>query len=108
MLDETLDFIARRIQKLRDTRGVSARDLSLSCGLNAGWVNKMETKQQRPSIEGLDYICEYFNITLAEFFDEGTESPLQVKNLIDEVKGLDGDSIEILIATAKKMKGQKK
>ena len=104
MLDETLDFIARRIQKLRDTRGVSARDLSLSCGLNAGWVNKMETKQQGFSIEGLVYICEYFNITLAEFFDEEMEQPVKLKELVTEAKGLDADSLDLLIGTAKKMK----
>jgi len=53
MLDETLDFIARRVQKLRDTKGVSARDMSLSLGQNTGYINKIETKQAKPSIDGL-------------------------------------------------------
>ena len=108
MLDETLEFIIRRIQKLRDERGISARDMSLSIGQSVGYINKIETKQGKPSIDGLVYICEYFNISLAEFFDEGMESPLKVKELLTEVKGLDGDSLDLLIGTAKKMKGQKK
>ena len=107
MLDEVIEFIIRRIQKLRDAKGISARDLSLSLGQNTGYINKIETKQGKPSIEGLTYICEYFNISLAEFFDEGTESPLKVKELLSEVKGLDGDSLDLLIGTAKKMKGKK-
>jgi len=108
MLDETLAFIARRTQQLRDTQGVSARDMSLSLGQNTGYINKIETKQAKPSIDGLVYICEYFNITLAEFFDEGTEQPLKVKALLTEVKVLDDDSLDLLIGTAKKMNGQKK
>ena len=108
MLDEVLEFIITRIQKLRDTRGISARDLSLSLGQNTGYINKIETKQGKPSIDGLVFICEYFGISLAEFFDDGSESPLKVKELLTEVKGLDGDSLDLLIGTAKKMKGQKK
>jgi len=107
MLDGVIEFIIRRIQKLRDTKGISARDLSLSLGQNTGYINKIETKQGKPSIEGLTYICEYFNISLAEFFDEGTESPLKIKELLSEVKGLDNDSLDLLIGTAKKMKGKK-
>ena len=108
MIDETLEFIIKRIQNLRETRGISARDLSLSVGQNEGYVNKIETKQGKPSIEGLVYICEYFEIGLSEFFDEGTEAPLKVKELLTEVKGLDNDSLDLLIGTAKKMSGKKK
>ena len=104
MLDEVLEFIIKRIQRLRDAKGVSARDLSLSLGQNEGYINKIETKQGKPSIEGLTYICEYFRITLGDFFDEGTEHPVKVNELIAEVKGLDADSLDLLIGTAKKMK----
>ena len=107
MLDETMDFIIKRIQKLRDARGISARDLSLSLGQNTGYINKIETRQGKPSIEGLTYICEYFNISLAEFFDEGTEQPLKIKELLEAIKELDADSLDLLIGTAKKMKGKK-
>ena len=79
MLDEVLEFIIKRIQRLRDAKGISARDLSLSLGQNEGYINKIETKQGKPSIEGLTYICEYFKITLAEFFDEETVQPVKVK-----------------------------
>lgn len=104
MLDEVLEFIIKRIQKLRDAKGISARDLSLSLGQNEGYINKIETKQGKPSIEGLTYICEYFRITLGEFFDEGVEQPLKLKELIGEAKELDDDSLDLLIGTARKMK----
>jgi len=56
----------------------------------------------------LVYICEYFNISLAAFFDEGTDNPVKVKELLAEAKGLDGDSLDLLIGTAKKMKSSKR
>ncbi|MDR1464284.1 MAG: helix-turn-helix domain-containing protein [Oscillospiraceae bacterium] len=107
MLDEVIEFIIRRIQKMRDSKGISARDLSLSIGQNEGYINKIETKQGKPSLDGLVFVCEYFRITLAEFFDEGTQQPLKVKELLEEIKGLDADSLDLLIGTAKKMKGRK-
>jgi transcriptional regulator with XRE-family HTH domain len=107
MLDEVLEFIIKRIQRLRDSRDISARDLSLSLGQNEGYINKIETKQGKPSIDGLVYICEYFNISLAEFFDEGIEQPVKVNELLAETKGLDADSLDLLIGTARKMKGKK-
>jgi transcriptional regulator with XRE-family HTH domain len=108
MLDEVIDFIIKRIQNLRDSRGISARDLSLSLGQNAGWINKIENRQGKPSLDGLVYICEYFDISLAEFFDVSTEQPLKVKELLAEVKGLDSESLDLLINTAKKINGQRK
>ena len=103
MLDSTLDFIAKRIQRLRDALGVSARDMSLSLGQNTGYINKIETKQAKPSIEGLIYICEYFNISLSSFFDEDTEHPLKVKELLEEVNRLDAHSLDLLIGMARKI-----
>ena len=108
MLDEVLEFIAKRVQSMRDSLGVSARDMSLTLGQNTGYINKIETKQSRPSIEGLVYICEYFGVTMGEFFDDDTPKLLQVKTLLEEIKGLDEDSLNLLIGTAKKMNGKKK
>lgn len=107
MLDAFLDFIATRIQKLRDEKNISARDLSLSLGQNGAYINKIETKLAKPSIEGLFYISEYFGITLGEFFDENMEHPERVQILLNEVKPLDSDSLDLLIGMAKKMNNGK-
>jgi transcriptional regulator with XRE-family HTH domain len=108
MLDETLDFIARRVQMLRDERGLSARDMSLSIGQNPGYINKIETKQAKPSIAGLILICEYFNISMTDFFDEKAEHPAKINELLAAVKSLAPDSLDLLIGMAQKMSGGKK
>ena len=60
---------ALRISKLRTQKGVSARDMSLSIGQNAGYINNIETGKALPSMTSFFYICEYLDITPQEFFD---------------------------------------
>ena len=108
VLDEVLEFIAKRISNLRNDRNISARELSLSIGQNKNYINTIESLTAKPSIDGLVYVCDYFNLTLAEFFDEGTNNPLQIKELHEAAKKLDTDSLNLLIETARKINGNKK
>ena len=69
-----MDYIEtfyKRLTELRMQKGVSARDMSLSLGQSESYINKIENKRTLPSFSGFIYICEYFNITPAEFFDCG-------------------------------------
>lgn len=75
------DFVRERIVKLRMARGVSARDMSLSMGQSASYVNNIENRRARPSLAGLFYICEYFGVTPGEFFEEGNEYPQKLRAL---------------------------
>lgn len=43
------DF-AKRLSALRQEKGVSARDMSLSLGQNAGYINNIENGHNFPSI----------------------------------------------------------
>ena len=90
-------FINERIYSLRMQKGISAIDLSLSIGQSENYINKIENGKALPSLHGLILICEYFNITLKEFFDVENKSPDDIKKLIDEIKGLDSEYIQNLI-----------
>lgn len=107
LLDNVLEFISCRIQGLREAKDISARDLSLSLGWNSAYINKIENKQAKPSLDGLCYICDYFSISLAEFFDENTEHPMKVNEVLALVKRLDADSLDLIINMAKKLGGGK-
>ena len=98
MNEEIFDFISDRITKLRESKGVSARDMSLSIGQNEAYINRIENRKTKPSIDGLTFICEYFNISLSEFFDTETENPALLNKLIKSAKGLDNRKLENLIA----------
>lgn len=82
------DFSARLTQ-LRIKKGVSARDMSLSLGQNPGYINNIENGKALPSMSLFFYICEYFNIEPKEFFDDSTNDPKELAEVIDNLKQLD-------------------
>ena len=50
---------SKRLIQLRMQKGVSAREMSLSIGQNASYINNIETGKALPSMNGFFYICEY-------------------------------------------------
>lgn len=100
---DVLDFARQRIIELRNEKGVSARDMSLSMGQNHAYVNKIESGVHKASLEAIEYICKYFGITLCEFFDETNKNPAEITELVSEAKRLDRESLLHLIEIAKRM-----
>ena len=89
-----------RLAQLRTRKGVSARDMSLSLGQNAGYINNIESGKALPSMSSFFYICEYLNITPSSFFDSETDNPEQLQQLIQKMKKLSDEqlaSIENLV-----------
>ena len=88
------EFIGRRISKLRNAKKISARKLSIDLGQSENYITKIENAQNNITMEGLFNICDYFEISLADFFDGKTEYPLQYRKIIDELNKLDSIEIE--------------
>ena len=101
------EFTQNRIAQLRMQKGVSARDMSLSLGQNSNYVNQIENKKALPSLQGLFYICEYFDITPQKFFDVDNRCPAQLVELIEKLKKLDAGILELISALVDKLTGQK-
>ena len=74
------DF-AKRLAELRIAKGVSARDMSLSLGQSAGYINNIENGVNLPSMAVFFYICEYLSITPKEFFDTENNDPEKAAEL---------------------------
>lgn len=70
-----IEFFYNRITQLRLQKGVSARDMSLSLGQSESYINKIENRRTLPSFSGFIYICEYFGITPADFFNSNSNAP---------------------------------
>ncbi len=87
-----------RLAQLREKKGVSARDMSLSMGQNPGYINNIESGKSMPSLSGIFYICEYLGITPAEFFDVETKSPSKISDIIADLKRLDDRQLDIISA----------
>ena len=72
----------QRLEKLRSEKGVSARDMSLSIGQSAGYINALENRNGFPSMQVFFYICEYLGVTPAEFFDSDIAIPQSIKRCL--------------------------
>lgn len=83
-----------RLYQLRIQRGVSARDMSLSLGQNAGYINSIENRNSLPSMKMFFYICEYLNVTPSEFFDTTIEKPEKFKSIVSNLRKLNSEQID--------------
>ncbi|WP_312043439.1 helix-turn-helix domain-containing protein [Anaerotignum sp.] len=86
-------FISERIAKLRTAKRVSARDMSLTIGQNENYINHIENGKSMPSMQVFFYICEYFNITPKDFFDEETNNPSLLNAVLKDLNALNENQI---------------
>ena len=93
--------VALRLARLRVKKGVSARDMSLSIGQNAGYINSIETGRIKPSLDGIFYICEYLGITPSEFFDTENSNPSKLDTIIGDMKKLNDKQLDSIAALVK-------
>jgi transcriptional regulator with XRE-family HTH domain len=99
---EQKEFI-KRLVELRQNKGVSARDMSLSIGQSAGYINNIENGINYPSMTIFFYICDYLGITPKEFFDVDSKNPTKTNELIEATKGLSSEQLDTLISLAKNL-----
>lgn len=93
-----------RLAQLREKKGVSARDMSLSIGQNPGYINNIESGKSMPSLSGIFYICEYLNITPSEFFDLGNQNPARLNGIIQDLKRLNEKQLDVIAALVQELR----
>ena len=72
-------FIVDRITQLRVERNISEYELSYALGFSKSYVNMISREKNLPSMNAFLAICDYFEITPAQFF---------VPYLNDEMEGM--------------------
>ena len=100
---EKEEFI-KRLTQLRLNKNVSAREMSLAIGQSAGYINNIENGVNLPSMANFFYICEYFDIEPKDFFDTESTNPAKINELLEIVKSLNNEQLNILIALAKNLR----
>lgn len=90
-------FIANRITELRVKKNVSEYQMSLDLGKNKSYIQNISSGRSMPSMSQFLEICNYFNITPQQFFDEELHNlPLYQKaNAL--LKQLDDDDMMAVI-----------
>lgn len=98
------DFLAERIMKLRNIKGVSARDMSLSIGQSADYINKIENKRILPSMPAFFNICEYLEIAPSDFFNGNKDNPKCINDIIGNLNRLGDDNLRLIFELTEKLK----
>ncbi len=94
------DFIRKKIDKLRIERGLSERKLSFDLGHSGNYINAISSGRTLPSMSEFIYICNFFDVTPEEFFQQGLELSARDVKLSQLVLQLDDetkDSLETLL-----------
>ena len=88
------EFFPKRLAQLRQSRNTSAREMSLAIGQNSSYINRIENGKAFPSMQTFFYICEYLEITPAEFFDLQSDDPRILRSLQENLKKLTPTQLE--------------
>jgi len=84
--------IGERLAELRVINNVSAREMSLSIGQSANYINKIENGKILPSMTAFFDICDYLNIHPKDFFDRNNKNPAMVNEYVTDYIRLDSSS----------------
>ena len=98
------DFFRTRITQLRINKGLSEYQLSYDLGHSRGYINNITSGKSLPSMSEFFSICEYFNISPAEFFDTKNSNPELLSKTINEIHSLDEEDILLILTLIKRIK----
>ncbi len=87
------DFVRKRITALRLIKGVSENKMSLALGHGRNYIHNIATGKYLPTMASLMQICEYFEITPSDFFDEKVSNPILVRKLLNSAKEMSDEDI---------------
>lgn len=79
-------FIADRITRLRMEHNISEYQLSLDLGFSKGYIQAISSGNILPSLGSLYKICEYFEITPAQFFSGKTNDTRLLEDLVSAIR----------------------
>lgn len=90
-------FIRTRITQLRVNKGVSEYKMSYDLGHSRGYINNISSGKSLPPMGEFIAICDYFNITPKDFFDDGIKNPELINKAVDGLKQLNDSDIELIL-----------
>lgn len=93
-----------RLTQLRLSKGVSARDMSLTLGQSESYINRIESRKMLPSMPVFFYICDYFGITPKEFFSyDESITDLEITRATEKLRSMDTETRTHILAVIKSL-----
>ncbi len=103
-----INEFAYRLSSLRQKKNISARDMSLSLGQNANFINNIELGKNFPTMQNFFYICEYLQISPAEFFNYDNAYTMEMPDLVECLKKLNKKEFDNISAVIHDLASEKK
>ena len=91
-----INFVRERITQLRMAKGVSEYQMSYDLGHSRGSINNITSGKSLPSLTELFAICDYFQITLVEFFDGSVSNPKLLKDVTGSLERLSEKDLSLV------------
>ena len=101
-------YVADRITELRIKKNVSEYQMSLDLGKNKSYIQNISSGRSMPSMSQFYEICQYFNITPCQFFDELLHNLPLYQKACDLLKQLDEDDMMTIIPLLKRLSNKEK
>ena len=97
-------FVRNRISELRLKKGVSEYRMSTDMGHSKGYIQSISSGRSLLSWPEFFYMCDYFGITPAQFFDEELENPELVQKAIEGLKTLGNSDLALILSYIERLK----
>lgn len=91
------NYIRKRITQLRLDKNISEYKLSYDLGQSKGYIQSISSGRALPSLSMLFKICEYFEISISEFFTPQIEHPGLLHQLTRELELLSERDLQLLL-----------
>lgn len=98
------EFVKERITQLRLRKGVSEYQMSYDLGHSRGYVYNISSGKALPPLKEFFAICDYFDITPAQFFDDGTKNPELIHKAIEGMKDLSESDMLMILSLINRLK----
>ena len=95
---------SKRLQQLRLEKGVDQRTMSLALGFSKNFIYNIESDHAYPTMPHFFAICEYLDVTPAEFLQIEPETTGKEDDLLDAVEGFTNEQMDRVIAVAREIR----
>ena len=102
------EYVRTKIATIRIASGFSSRKLSTELGKSTEYINQIENGRLNPTLEFLGEFCEYFGISLSEFFDRGNGHPTRFKEMCSDLSVLNSEEVNQIACIVKTLAKSKR
>ena len=91
------EFVRERITQLRLQKGVSEYQMSYDLGHSRGYIYNISSGKALPPLKEFFAICDYFEITPQQFFDDSLQHPAQFQEAIEKLSQLNETDLQLVL-----------